>query len=550
MVDSQTINQYRQNAEKYICRYDKSIPDRLYDIIKTFFLKNASTIDVGCGSGRDIDFLTKQGYKVEGLDATDSFVTHCKSHFPDKIIHHDSLPYLKTIDSCQYHNVLLSGVLMHVPNCDLVEAVINLLRVTKIDGRIIVSIRKARASECTDNMERERDGRLFSSIPPGKLVQLFESLGAKLIYQEKQKSDSRKSVTWHNFVFEKIQISNRSGIEKIQEIIVKDKKDTSYKLALLRSLCHIAKTEHAIGVFDHVDDIVWIPLKRVGFYFLRFYFPLLKTEDTIRQSKTHSRIALRKPIERLKYGKNELFRLVVDYDSGRREEIDRSLKEIVKTVVNQPMRYSGDSTFKYMSPRGVKSILNSEENQLGMIGVPVDVWRDMTFFNHWIEDSLVLQWARFMEKINTGGNIKNYLDLLSSQLADQRTTDEIADIFQGTEVECIWSGVNTKDFQIDHMIPYSLWGNNDIWNLAPAATRVNSKKQARIPTPELVKRRKDCLIYYWSLYINTFPDRFFYQTFKSLGVDKSNWEKQIFLAFYETISRLYYHKIAEGFEPN
>ncbi len=90
MADSQTINQYEQSA-------DKCIPDRLYDIIKTFFLKNAQTIDIGCGSGRDITFLDQQGYKVEGLDATGSFVTHCRSRFPDKTIHHDSLPHLKTI---------------------------------------------------------------------------------------------------------------------------------------------------------------------------------------------------------------------------------------------------------------------------------------------------------------------------------------------------------------------------------------------------------------------------------------------------------------------
>lgn len=50
---------------------------------------------------------------------------------------------------------------------------------------------------------------------------------------------------------------------------------------------------------------------------------------------------------------------------------------------------------------------------------------------------------------------------------------------------------------IDHMIPFAVWRNNDLWNLLPAHKDINLKKKDKIPSSDLLYKRKDAIIFYW-----------------------------------------------------
>jgi len=58
------------------------------------------------------------------------------------------------------------------------------------------------------------------------------------------------------------------------------------------------------------------------------------------------------------------------------------------------------------------------------------------------------------------------------------------------------------------MIPYSIWGNNDLWNLLPSYQRVNSQKKDLIPSIKLIENRKENIINYWELLEDNFRYRF------------------------------------------
>ena len=97
-MDKDTLDRYEKDGETFIQRYTESPPpQRVYDLVKTFFHGDGRTIDIGCASGRDLKFLLDQGYAVEGLDAVGKFVAHCRQASPEIPIHHDSLPELKTL---------------------------------------------------------------------------------------------------------------------------------------------------------------------------------------------------------------------------------------------------------------------------------------------------------------------------------------------------------------------------------------------------------------------------------------------------------------------
>ena len=66
-------------------------------------------------------------------------------------------------------------------------------------------------------------------------------------------------------------------------------------------------------------------------------------------------------------------------------------------------------------------------------------------------------------------------------------------------MRCIWTGKRISSYAIDHVIPFSVWKNNDLWNLLPSAARINARKRDKIPGPELIERQRGHILEYWEL---------------------------------------------------
>ena len=63
-------------------------------------------------------------------------------------------------------------------------------------------------------------------------------------------------------------------------------------------------------------------------------------------------------------------------------------------------------------------------------------------------------------------------------------------------------------YDVDHMIPFSVWKNNDLWNLLPSQAKTNNQKRDKIPSPDLIEKQKDLIIQYWELLNETQTQRF------------------------------------------
>jgi 2-polyprenyl-3-methyl-5-hydroxy-6-metoxy-1,4-benzoquinol methylase len=195
-MDNKTITTYNQSAAQIAALHNTLVPESLYRIMDSYFVSGALCADVGCGIGRDSNWLLQQGYQVTGIDAAEQMLFEAREHYPDILFIHDSLPMLKTIENNLFANVLCSAVIMHLEVDQIALAVVNLVRIMVEGGVIVISFRG------TDEVGQREDGKLYTPISTNKLITAFASSGATLLVRESDHEVGR-GLEWHNLVFKK-----------------------------------------------------------------------------------------------------------------------------------------------------------------------------------------------------------------------------------------------------------------------------------------------------------------------------------------------------------
>ena len=281
-------------------------------------------------------------------------------------------------------------------------------------------------------------------------------------------------------------------------------------------------------------------MKRIAARWVYYYWPLVKAN--VKQT-TSTQMAFEPELESLPYKLADMAFLKNDIESDKpTPEISKLIKKISKTIQAGPVKYAGggdNDIFNFVSKLDASVYPELKESEQGMVTVPLTLWRDLNLFSHWIEDSLSIQWAELTEKINKDGKFGQHLDLITRSVQeDERTTDIIRKLFNKKSVECVWSGKMIEEFAVDHMIPWSLWRNNDLWNLLPADPKVNNTKRDRIPSPKLIAKNIQAFRSYWGIYEESFPELFQKQIQKALGVD-GKLEKETIEAIEQTLVRVH-----------
>lgn len=504
MMDNQTRASYNKNAKSITEKQLAQNPKTIHDLATTFFHKNEKTLDLGSGSGRDTHWLAQNTYQVTGIDFSEGMLTLARKNFPKLEFKQDELPYLKTLNPNEYRNILCSAVLQHVDRSLLLESIRNILRIAAPNARIIVSFRSTKSPDLRE------DGKLYENYNLNQLAQVFESFGAKILYQKSEK-DFDSDLEWHTLVVEKINLDAKSGISRIQDIIQRDKKTATYKFALLRALCEISRYEQHVVKWSELTDTVTIPVDRIAVRWLSYYFPLIK--NNIKQS-TSKQLAFESGIKKLDYNKADLFLFLKDLESTTGGELAKLVKSVSQTIITGPIKHSGSENNPIFS------------HAKGNIHIPADVYRDISQFSHWIEDSLILQWTYMTVELNKTekqGAIINgakYLEFHTVNFFEpQRDTYEIRKLFKNKDLKCVWTGKALKEFHVDHMIPWSVWHNNDIWNLLPADPKTNSKKSNYLPSDKKIENSFERIKNVWEIYAENFEDLFKRQMKYSLGIE-------------------------------
>jgi SAM-dependent methyltransferase len=139
------------------------------NIIRQYF-DPGLTADIGCGSGRDTNWLSNNGYTAIGFDASEGLLAAARRLHPGVEFRYAALPELNGIADDVLSNVLCETVIMHL-SADAIElSVKRLVEILQLDGTLYLSWRVTEKEDKRDDRER-----LYSAFDPTLVLRALAS---------------------------------------------------------------------------------------------------------------------------------------------------------------------------------------------------------------------------------------------------------------------------------------------------------------------------------------------------------------------------------------
>ncbi len=245
-----------------------------------------------------------------------------------------------------------------------------------------------------------------------------------------------------------------------------------------------------------------------------------------------------------------------DYRSKRlcsemRQLTNTAIRKIAHTIVVGPVKHTGgtldrdEQFFTANAPSNRRKCASPEETQssLGELLMDSSVWREMCLIGHWVAESIVLRWAELTFEISRHRVAQEtIIPKLLERPTSERDVALARKIYHSLpELKCVWTRDRLRhySFVVDHLIPFSLWYNNDLWNLLPTSRKINSSKSDRLISRQSLLRSKDLIIYYWEIMCRNSDRRFTVEINRSLlrssiGME-TNWQQAAFSGLMENV---------------
>ena len=183
---------YHHHADAYFKRTVSVDPSAFLMPFVRALPENATVLDIGCGSGRDLLWLKNRGFSPAGLERSPGLAGLAAAHSGCEVISGDFETH--DFSSHLFDAILASGALVHVPHYRLAGVLENITRALTPGGIFYVSLKEGQGAK-SDN-----SGRTFYLWQAPDLIQLFENLGFRVRHQSNTTSVLNSRDPWLGFV--------------------------------------------------------------------------------------------------------------------------------------------------------------------------------------------------------------------------------------------------------------------------------------------------------------------------------------------------------------
>lgn len=174
-----TIAYYKNNAESLSKRYESADVSEVQNLLLEIFPKESYLLEIGCGSGRDASFMTKNNYKMLGIDASKEMINEAKKIHPllkyslEVIVIPDELNF----DEKSFDGIYSIATLMHLEKNNIEIAINKIYNFLKMQGLFLFSVSIQR-DDINDNY-KDSKGRHFTTMNQNDWLSICNKIGFK-----------------------------------------------------------------------------------------------------------------------------------------------------------------------------------------------------------------------------------------------------------------------------------------------------------------------------------------------------------------------------------
>ena len=470
----------------------------------------SSILDVGAGSGRDAAWLASKGHQVVAVEPSSGMRKeaerfHSKSEFT---VFSDRLPDLAMTcrTGLSFDLILLNAVWMFVPEAARERSFRKLIALLKPRGVIALSLR----TPCETH-------RGMHPVSVSEIEGLAQRHGA-YIESAEEVDDllGRPGVKWHQIII-RLPDDGTGALPLIRRIVLLDDKSSTYKLALLRSLCRVASISPGFARESGPDQVT-IPLGAVALSWIQLYLPLLRENIPQNPRNTYGghRLGFSKAaLDNLSPQATIPLRPGVSLYADLGTNLTKSLRDAATTIEKMPVQHinypDGQPIFKVMRNKQSKvghSITLNEDyfSEFGEMTVPAHLWQALQRYSVWVEPALVEEWIRLIH--GYAHTQKRQVDELrlrqmmrpyEPERNQQEVRNHALKLLRTQSVYCVWTGrkLRADSMHIDHCLPWGAWPCDDLWNLMPANKSSNLSKKDHLPNKTTIRNAQDRIMAWW-----------------------------------------------------
>ncbi|MFP4432467.1 MAG: methyltransferase domain-containing protein [Spirochaetaceae bacterium] len=525
------------------------------DVLSGLLHEGATVLDVGTGIGRDVHRFSEEGFDVLGGDPNPELLILGRRRFaiPDRRLRQSSLPDLPGVTG-RYDAVLCSLVLQHLPDTAFLDALYTLKQRLVEGGLLLLTVPMEIPADAENVIYRIRS--------PEQYQFFLARLGLDLIREiDLVPGGDPGSTSARLMLFAAGSGDGLRPIETLESILIEDRKVNSYKYALLRALANLA-TRRYNAVRWRPDGIVALDIDLIAREWIKYYWPIVAAQEKGRfilqgqEIQGKADVTFREPLRGLvrAFGEGGLSAFTLALECDRLSEPAKALYKVtiqkVRLGIAQPVQYAGNE-------RTGAKVFRKEGKQILM---PAELWAELSVMGRWIADSIVLRWADFtinLRRQPPDVTSQEVISLLLEPSGADRKVDIARSAYERVLTErnsltCVWSGSALRRFDVDHAIPFALWGNNDLWNLLPTAPEVNNAKRAKLPSRKLVEARRPEIVEAWEHLHSQEPALFLRHAEEFVGQKLSDFAElqraTLFTAFKDAIEYTAQNRVAERWE--
>ena len=320
----------------------------------------------------------------------------------------------------------------------------------------------------------------------------------------------------------------------ISAILRHDSKQTSYKIALLRALNDVVLAYPDM----RASGAVAVPLRMLAEAWIAYYWPfvaqdapLLQGVPSMRDGRPRNDVSFRPHLTELRRSWERIYgpsgaaggwHLVEHMRVARKREqysaefrrLYRGALMSMQAALRQPIQHAGAGTWTVFDWPRAAADLEGATPLPGTLAsevclrVPEDLWAAFHDVSLWVEALCIHEWSLFTERVGADASRGEAYSLLTERPDNRLPLDwerNHIDILidEGQRFACPWTGrpLGRGAYQLDHIVPVSIYPFHELWNLVPSDARFNMHhKRALLPGAEALETAAPRLAHTYTIY--------------------------------------------------